>query len=186
MPIRYHYMDVQFVEDNLTRQRIKFSKIADFNDKFECCPETAQDYLQRHPAILFAGVVRFELQMVAQEINDRIGVLCLSNRGNNYLLWSHYAHKHTGVAIGIEVNHPCFNPAFLKEQVSYDRNRPQVDWDDFTASQARMILHLRAILSKKDKPWDYRKSTESQCGRVTFKLSKACCFCPFRKTRYKK
>ena len=157
MSICYHYMTDQFVEQNLTRQRIKFSKIADFNDRFECCPETALAYIERNPTIANAGIVRFDLEMVAKQIDPLIAVLCLAQKGDNYLLWSHYANKHTGVAIGIDVSHPCFAPAFLNDLVDYDVNRLEIDWGDFSSSPTKMLEHLRLILRRKDKPWDYEK-----------------------------
>ena len=52
------------------------------------------------------------LEGLAQGHSDWVGrefrVLCLSKRSDSILMWSHYADKHRGIVIGINVHHPEF------------------------------------------------------------------------------
>jgi hypothetical protein len=50
--------------------------------------------------------------IVLQAFNKFIsenGILCLTQRNKNLLMWSHYAHEHTGLVIGFKTSHKCID-----------------------------------------------------------------------------
>lgn len=61
-------------------------------------------------------------------MSQAIGILCLTGKPDNLLMWAHYAASHTGMVIEFDVEHPFFNqefkgslsPAGLGEDLSKD------------------------------------------------------------------
>lgn len=60
------------------------------------------------------------------DIGRKFRVLCLSQNPKSVLMWGHYAHSHTGIAIGIDPDTPGFHcglrPSGFEVQYSTDRS----------------------------------------------------------------
>lgn len=102
-------------------------------------------------------------------INQKIGILSLTEANNNLLMWSHYALNHTGFVIEFNEKHPFFDQRkkekefrrFLKK-VSYSIKRPTVfmldpkalDKDDQKGHLERWVTE---IFFMKSEHWSYEK-----------------------------
>lgn len=78
------------------------------------------------------------------DISYKIGVLCLTDRPNNALMWGHYAKGHYGFVIEFDETHPFFD---LKEKVKYSRRKPR--------RKAFKDLTWTELFLTKSKDWQY-------------------------------
>ena len=94
---------------------------------------TRQSYGQYWPEInkQFSAMGGVVAQTLAEKSNEMIGVLSLTEKNSNLLMWAHYARSHTGFCIGFDDNNPFFN-------------QKRSDRDEF--------YHLRKVEYAKDRP----------------------------------
>ena len=88
----YHFLSAEYALDDIKKQRIKISLIPDLNYPFEINPINLSTPKQRQ---LWGGFVR--------DLGKKFGVVCMSKKWNNPLLWSHYADKHYGLCLGFDL-----------------------------------------------------------------------------------
>lgn len=96
-----------------------------------------------------------------EKASEYVGIICLSRHSPessfSYPLWSHYADFHKGCAIGIDVQHKCFERARLNDDVSYVKERPSYVWDlEFSNKQAHLD-QLYKISKTKSDAWEYER-----------------------------
>ncbi len=103
----YHFVSLQHGLDDLRQRRLKISRLDDLNDPFELWAIAQPD---RH--------VRQALKDTKNEMAQQCGLLCFSLDWHNPLLWSHYADRHRGIALGFDIDDQILRP------VSYRRTRP--------------------------------------------------------------
>jgi hypothetical protein len=85
-------------------------------------------------SILNAAVLSdLYIEMFQKRASATLGVLCLSTKATNSLLWAHYAQKHQGFAVGFDGEHSYFNspekldPNIGKvREVCYAKDRVQI------------------------------------------------------------
>ena len=124
--VLYKYMPVQdWLLAMLKGQSLRFSTRTSFNDPFDCRPsfrigtsKKARDALHRglksrglSPAKRIKAVSQatrmgdnFPTRQATENYLDRIGVLCLTSKWDNALMWSHYGNHHSGICIGMRTN----------------------------------------------------------------------------------
>ncbi|HEY4359414.1 MAG TPA: DUF2971 domain-containing protein [Bryobacteraceae bacterium] len=95
----------------LEQLELRFSRPAEFNDVFD-----TQFLLPKGSG---AVAERFRLR-------NEVGILCLTERDDNHLMWVHYARNHTGFVLGFKAYAPFFsdNERELKKVIY--KTRPQV------------------------------------------------------------
>lgn len=89
----YKFYSKEWALDALRKQRLKISTIGDLNDPFEFVGSTSSNPEQRriwHKATL---------HMFASN-----GLISFAEHWSNPVLWSHYADRHRGAALGFDVN----------------------------------------------------------------------------------
>jgi hypothetical protein len=96
---------------------------------------------------------------LTQAMNQEIGILCLTEKLDNLLMWAHYASNHTGFVIEFNEKHPFFDRGseigHLKK-VRYSIARPEVTLLDPTLSDMEHIYHwINDIFCVKSEHWDY-------------------------------
>jgi hypothetical protein len=64
-----------------------------------------------------------ELEGLLKHIDETYGIFCLTESNDNFLMWSHYAESHKGVAIGFDASHPFFTTGLDFHQVEYSPRR---------------------------------------------------------------
>ncbi|MBU3978714.1 DUF2971 domain-containing protein [Patescibacteria group bacterium] len=135
--IYYHFLPPDCAIDDLKKGKIKVSTLRSLNDPFEMVP-----YL-RHKGV--EG--RRPYNKIRKEISKKYGLLCFSQNWQEPLLWSHYADKHKGIAIGFEL---------LKDEVlkvEYTSNlRKQIILTENSEINESLFLDLAKVKYKK---WEY-------------------------------
>jgi Protein of unknown function (DUF2971) len=102
----YYLTGPDHAVSNIVFGRIKLSRFADLNDPFELLGTNFGHKETR------AAVRKYKA-----EINDSFGLICFSEDWVDPVLWSHYAAKHRGVALGFDVDKTT------AKQVTYQTDR---------------------------------------------------------------
>jgi hypothetical protein len=97
--------------------------------------------------------------------NRRFGILCLTEKPDNLLMWAHYADCHRGFAVELDGTHPFFDqrksPNDLirhLKKVSYAPERPQVTLFDPDAVPEEFVLSLvSSFFLTKSTEWEYEQ-----------------------------
>lgn len=103
----YHFVPARYALDDIRHRRLKIAQIDELNDPFELWAIAQPDRRLRQA-----------FQRMKDEMSRRFGVLCFSMSWHNPLLWSHYADRHHGLALGFDVN------SEILKAVSYAAERP--------------------------------------------------------------
>jgi hypothetical protein len=102
----YNLTSVDHALSNIENRRIKVSRFADLNDPFE---------------LLAANFKEHKTRQVVRDWKDKnhssMGLLCFAGDWSEPVMWSHYAHKHSGICLGFNV---CRRQV---QQVSYQDDR---------------------------------------------------------------
>jgi hypothetical protein len=89
----YHFIPASYGLDDLRNRRLKIARLDDLNDPFDLWAIAQPDRVLRHA-----------LRTTKVEMARRFGMLCFSLSWQNPLLWSHYAERHRGLAVGFDIN----------------------------------------------------------------------------------
>lgn len=70
------------------------------------------------------------LRALIEKLNDKFGVLCLSSKWDEVVMWSHYAEKHKGFVIAFDTTSDFFKPdganSVGARPVVYSETRPWI------------------------------------------------------------
>lgn len=88
----YHFINAHYGLAAIRDQRIKLSTYDDLNDPFELYAATLNDC-----------EIRETFYQLKNNLSKVMGLLCCSKSWSNSLLWSHYADRHKGIALVLEV-----------------------------------------------------------------------------------
>jgi len=110
--VLYKYLPPERI-DVLENMGLRFSPPSQFNDTFDT------HYLVPKSQGLTGKAARSMLK-------NRLGILCLTERPNNHLMWVHYASNHTGFVLGFNARASFFqeNNRVLRKVVY--QNAPKV------------------------------------------------------------
>ena len=100
----YKFYDSKYALDNLRQRRLKVSTLNDLNDPFEFFGFHFRDTTSRRA-----------WEITRNSIFSGKGIICFCQSWDNPLVWSHYADKHFGLAIGFDV------PKHVTTIVNYQR-----------------------------------------------------------------
>ena len=103
----YHFVPANYGLDDLRHRRLKIAQLDDLNDPFELWAVAQPDRR-----------LRKGIRDAKKEMARSFGMLCFSRTWQNPLLWSHYAARHQGVALGFDIARKCI------KNVSYVERRP--------------------------------------------------------------
>lgn len=149
----------ELTKNIFVKNLIKFSKVKDFNDPFELKPhftgiindELMKNFKSQNINTngLFENIINGKeiLNLVLNEfdrgINENFGILSLTTKNDNLLMWSHYANSHKGFVIEFDSNNDFFNTQIdIKfhygklHKVEYSEKRPTgklADFEDITS-----------------------------------------------------
>ena len=129
----------------LKTQTLKVSNFKDLNDPFELLAPSLEK-----------KSVRDYLIKVKNRFAENARLLCFSRDYSSNLLWAHYANKHTGVALEIDV------PGKSIEEVNYVSKRIELPifekLEQFMQTKNPAIgKELSDLLKTKSKEWEYEK-----------------------------
>lgn len=106
----YHFLPEKWALEALDKQRLKVSKFNDLNDPFELMAMSMGDKFSRS-----------FLSELKDKLNDKLRLLSCSKGWSSPLLWGHYADKHKGIALRLEV------PSSSATSVTYAKDRTEID-----------------------------------------------------------
>ena len=128
----YHFLSAQHALDNIRRRRIKIATFETLNDPFELWAVSLPD-----------KQIRKALRNWKNTMSRNYGLLCFSRSWHTPVLWSHYADRHRGIALGFEVSDE------LLRNVEYVKARPPFK----TVTQRTM----EKLLFTKFSDWGYEE-----------------------------
>ena len=89
------------------------------------CSEVARELAERPVVDPQSQAARDHMQNAhMRRVRDKIGVLCLCERADNILMWSHYGDEHRGVCLKFDGYYPFFARA---QKVEYPPERHPVN-----------------------------------------------------------
>ena len=102
----FHLLPASFGISDIALSRIKIARYDDLNDPFELlATELAERELRKAVAAM------------KKEFNETMGIISFSRSWDNPVLWSHYADKHHGMALGFDI------PDEYANKVNYSSDR---------------------------------------------------------------
>jgi len=134
----YHLTSAGYALDDLRKRRLKVSFLEDMNDPFE----------------LLGGALKQPEHRRAfrdwkADMNHRCRVLCFSRSWSNPVLWSHYADKHRGCALGFDVPDQFLIP------VSYSAKRLEMQLEKRLAKGSVGNELSLKLMTTKFADWKY-------------------------------
>jgi hypothetical protein len=139
----YHYLSKEYGLQALEKQRLKVGRIKELNDPFELLAAELSNRGDRRRFLEWKN-----------ETSRNIGFLCFSRHNKNPLLWSHYADKHRGVALEIEVDDQLAVP------VQYRRSRIKLDIPKIMSSGGFSANLAEQLGSTKSNHWSYEEEVK--------------------------
>lgn len=114
------------------------------------------------------GVVEALRRHVPERINKRLGVLCLTEKPDNLLMWAHYAQNHQGFVIEFDDTHSFFGrPGGFRAESSEWLHREMKDMcghlqkveyaDERPAAKPLMSLTAVEVFLLKSREWEYER-----------------------------
>lgn len=170
----------------ITDATIKFSDPSKFNDPYDCSvvvdPISAERFMKKNFDRLSSnksekrlppGKRILEKKRAAnkhrqdaergdfqQLFKADIGVLCLSRKHNQMLMWAHYAKNHEGFVVGFKIPSDVSASAVIEEKayeylpsspVKYRKQRPCLDLTE------EPKLNIEKVFLTKSNDWGYEK-----------------------------
>ena len=95
-----------------------------------------------------------ELERITTKFLKNSYVTCFSKTNNDFLMWSHYASKHSGICLEFNIDSGIF--PFEKYHRNFDKNkfnksRKIIEWD--SKSTIRMSGNLKQVIYAKEQPY---------------------------------
>jgi hypothetical protein len=128
----YHFLPSHHALDDLRRRRLKIARIDDLNDPFDLWAVAQPNHK-----------LRSAIRKTKDQLAQKFGMVCFSLSWQNPLLWSHYAERHQGVALGFDINKGKI------KKVSYVKKRPTLQ-----TANLQVVHHL---LYTKYVDWQYEQ-----------------------------
>jgi hypothetical protein len=142
----YRFLCAKYAKTSIESGRLKVSRINELNDPFEFLPADISN--EKH---------KRALRRWKEERNKDFGLICFSEEWSNLLLWSHYADKHRGIALGFDV---AEQDIF---RVSYESKRFEIPFCCKTKQIIGGEEVLEALLSTKSVDWKYEAEHRFFC-----------------------
>lgn len=157
----YYFTSADYGLQAIRKRRLKVARISELNDPFELLVWSMRDRGQRQ-----------KMRDWKAQSNNDLGLLCLSTRWSNPLLWGHYGDKHKGMALGLEVDSPdlLFKVDYVPRRMPFPVGR-ELDETD-----------LKTILTTKFSAWKYETEHRVFCRLSDCIKEGALFFEPFAET----
>lgn len=143
----YHLLSAQFGINNIALSRIKISRYDDLNDPFELLAGELSEKELRHAVLA-----------MKKDFNETKGLISFSRSWENPVLWSHYAEKHHGMALGFDI------PDNYASEVHYCLDRIPVEYIGGDKRNGIETTYVDKIISTKYKHWEYESEIRMYVG----------------------
>lgn len=166
----YKYVNVSTLK-RILEGSIRMTQPGAFNDPFELLPEiiVRPDQAEEQISLSFDilsprrdapldAVVQvkdddvtsdFTSRNILDQLNQQVGILCLSKVPNSILMWSHYADQYQGAVIAFDADHEFF---IGQIPVEYVKERPRKHIDSYKAAPVPL-----SELCAKSVEWQYEQ-----------------------------
>jgi hypothetical protein len=135
--IYYNFLSSNDAINDLENGWIKISTIDELNDPFELKPYLRFPHQDRKPYNEFRW-----------RISKKWGILCFSDDWKEPILWSYYADKHKGIAIGFDI----LQDEVLKVDYTSEPKRQKIKLTKNINSDKKLFLDLAKVKYKK---WEH-------------------------------
>lgn len=137
----YHLLKVNDGIDDIKQAHLKVSRFSDLNDPFELLALNFHEPSTRKVA-----------RKNKSDQDSNRGLLCFSKNWKHPLLWSHYAEKHRGLALGFDVR------ASRIEGVTYCDKRMRAELHTHCGDPQQIPPDLQKLLRvTKARCWEYEE-----------------------------
>ncbi|WP_456473420.1 DUF2971 domain-containing protein [Desulfolithobacter sp.] len=143
----YHLLSAEFGISDIALSRIKIARYDDLNDPFELL---AGEISERE--------LRNAVSAMKKDFNETKGLVSFSRSWENPVLWSHYAEKHHGMALGFDI------PDKYASEVHYRPDRIPVKYVDDNPNNGIEPSYVGEITSTKYKHWEYEDEIRLHVG----------------------
>lgn len=134
----YHFLPSHFGLEDLRERRLKIARLDELNDPFEFIGYAARDVATRKA-----------FENTKTDLARHSGMLCFSRGWRNPVQWSHYADRHRGLCLGLDI------PNELLVTVSYVRRRPVPDLEALSGTGREARDAMLKVLATKFSHWRY-------------------------------
>lgn len=134
------------------------------------------------------------LHSLLKGMNKEIGILSLTEKSDNLLMWSHYSSDHSGFVIEFDETNPFFDQRSEKDEITghlkkvrYSLERPEIIlYDPQLSNDENADNWINNIFWVKSKHWEYEQEwrmtyTLRDCQRVVPSSPYDICLFPFPK-----
>lgn len=142
----YYFTSAKWGLFNIEHQQLKASSIKNLNDPFDC----------------FVHIItpeRTDYSSARDNWHDKLGMICFSRNYRNPVQWSHYADRHSGIALGFDVADE------ILEKVTYLETPHTVNFSDHQGTEDEW-LEVRHAMTCKYIHWQYEEES-----RVFYELN---------------
>ena len=149
--MRLYYMTAsKWAELVLTERRLKLSRFGESNDPFELrlIDSRPQD-------------TRRITAMIADYYCKNVGMICLGPSWESPVMWAHYADKHSGVCIGVDVDER------LLTKIEYTDAKIAVPFGAHLPKFGLSADLLKKLVSTKATDWSYEREYRLMGNLVT-------------------
>lgn len=146
----YHLLSSDNAINDIALKRVKVSRYSDLNDPFELMGGELSDKTHRE-----------FVREVKNNLNKSHGLICFSRSWSNPVLWSHYADKHRGVALGFEVNEDHLS------HIKYSKSRVKARFKGDDSAGGLESAYANDLLHTKYKHWEYEEESRLQVNLAT-------------------
>jgi DUF2971 family protein len=136
----YKFICEKFGLEAINKNRLKISRLDELNDPFEWMSIDLRNFEMRN------GILATRRNMSSVS-----GLICMSKRWSNPLLWSHYADAHTGLCLGFDVPNNDYG------KISYQRQRTSLKQLGIRSSDDITADHLQKLIFTKFSSWRYEQ-----------------------------
>lgn len=92
-----------------------------------------------------------------RRIMEDTSIFCVSETDDNLLMWSHYAHNHTGAVIKFLALREVDSPLLAAQPVRYSAKIPRLTFASLMDFHQAIVSWLNAITLSKSEVWAYEK-----------------------------
>lgn len=141
----------------ITQRQIYYAAPEQFNDPFDCqvCFNFDGAPLSTTGRSKIYQIRAHSNTFMRDRINEGIGMLCLTERNDNILMWSHYSDCHAGICLAFD-----FEATAPPHRVVYSDVRPQLHFADVREKdrdEARFEEAVIKTMTTKALDWAYEK-----------------------------
>ena len=136
----YHLLSSDHATSNIELSRMKIARYGDLNDPFELM---ASDLSNKD--------IRRAVGVLKKQFHKNRGLLCFSKSWHNPVIWSHYADKHHGIALGFDVQDEFVAP------IKYRASRLPVKFKKNNEQGGLDSVFVNNLLYTKYKHWKYEE-----------------------------